>query len=78
MLDAYLDSVDRMNVLHTVQNYPVYFFERFVGSHHADCIPLNKDVGICKQFNRLLEHLYHFGENEYRSNSPLMCFRLVR
>lgn len=46
MSRAYFYSVDRVDVLHAIEDYSSNFFERFVWAHHADGVSLNEDITL--------------------------------
>lgn len=49
----FLDSVDRVDVVHAVDDDASDFLQSFVGPHGGDGIPLNEDVAVCEKLDRL-------------------------
>lgn len=49
----YLDSVNGMYVLHTIQNNSSNFLKALVGTHNTDRAPLYENVALGQQFNCL-------------------------
>jgi hypothetical protein len=48
----YLDVVDRMDVLETVEDYTAYVFEPFECTHACDRVSLHHHVAFSKQLDR--------------------------
>lgn len=49
----YFDVVYGVYVAHAVFDYSADFFETFVASHTTDCVSLDKDIALRKQFQSL-------------------------
>lgn len=52
--ETHFDVVDRMYVLHAIEDNLSYFFESLVSSHSRDGISLHEDIALRQKFDSLL------------------------
>jgi hypothetical protein len=53
MTAAYLDVIDRMDVLHAILNDSAQLFQSLVATHASNSVSLDQDIASSQQFQRL-------------------------